>query len=275
MGNKIIFGGIMLNFNAIYSEMPESQIFSYLPKNNYEFLYKVFNSNKAYAYIDKSNRVNFCALCCNDDVMTILKSKKSIYVDKHNLGLIFKIKLTEHGYSYDFILDVFNLKDLDVINKIIENKEVMISFIVKQGITLNKAFHFNFSIDSALKERIEYIRDISYNMKYPRINEDQYNFTGGKFIEVEFDLNIVNNIFEICDKLSKWKSSDKFDIGLLYEENIKIVFSGECKNMTLIKDEIGKSNNIICEGTTDIKGVPLLKYNKGYLYFYEYMKKAN
>lgn len=265
----------MLSFASKCKEMPTSQIFSYLPKNNYEFLYKAFNNKKTFSYIDKSEKVNYCCLCSNEDVMGILKAKKSVYVDKHNLGLVFKINLTEYGYSYDFVFDVFCQEDRSLLDRIIEEKEVMISFVVKQGTTLNKAFHFDFTIDESLKERIEYLKYITYNMQYPRIKNNIHGVEHGKFLEVKFDSELISNILVICDKLSKWKSVDDFNISLLYEDNIKIIITGECKNMMLIKDEIAKVNSIISEGRMENLGVPLLKYNKGYLYFYEHIKKAN
>ncbi|MEG2893100.1 MAG: hypothetical protein RR840_07005 [Clostridium sp.] len=263
----------MIN-KAKYSEMPTSQIFSYLPKNNYEFLYKSFTNNKTYSYIDTSDKVNFCILCCNEDIMSILKAKKSIYVDKHNLGVVFKINLSGGSRTFEFVFDVFLNEDNNIIDRIISDRKIMISFIVSQGTTLNKGFHLDFAIDDPLKERLEYIKNTTYNMAYPRINEDEYTFSSGKYIEVDYNLNIVESIINACDRLSKWKSSDSFTISLLYDESIKVVFSGECRNIGIIKDEINKIHPIISEGTTNNPGVPVLNYTKGYLYFYEY-NRAN
>lgn len=255
----------------LYKSMPDTQIFSILNRGEYEFLYEKLNNKKTYSYIDENQKNNLVAVCNNNDLMIILKAKKSIYVDKHSLGILFQIKFIEYGFSFEFIFDVFNEHHLEILNNMVSsNEDLIISFVVKQVGSIHKAFHFNFSIEDKLKQRIGYIRDSTYNLQYPRIIREEYINPNASYFEFEFEPEIIKDLIDVCDKLSKWKSLDVFHISLVYNENLIVIINGLCKNLSFIRSELIRGHNLIAEGEIKSCGVPLLKYDKGNLYFFEY-----
>ncbi|KMT23099.1 hypothetical protein [Clostridium cylindrosporum] len=256
--------------NIFYKSMPKSQLLSPLARGEYGFIYESLKEEKTFSYIDENNNINLVANCGNRNIMTILKAKKSIYIDKHALGALIQVKFLEYGFSFDFVYDVYNNYDYSIVNSIINSSEgIIINFLINYESGYSKAFHLNFDLDDKLKERLNYIKDTTFNLQYPRIDLEikNENEKVSRFLEYEYNLKIVEDVIEACDKLCKWKSSDNFIIYMSYDKNITLYLSEECKNFNFIKSELSSKYNLIDEGEKVIKGVPLLKYDRGYLYF--------
>ncbi len=257
-----------------YKSMPKSQVISYLNLGEYKFIYDALKDRKTFSYIDENSNINLVANCGNSDMITILKAKKSVYVDKHNLGVLIQIKFLDNGCNFDFIFDVYNEEDASMLDKIISSENnIIITFLKNDGKGLSKVFHIDFELEDSLKERIEYVKYITYNLHYPRINKLEAKNENSIFLEYEYNKSIIFSVIEACDKLTKWKSADDFQIYIYDEETIKLYILGNCKNINFIKAEL-KSYNLLKEGEELSKGIPLLKYKKGYLSFYDYNSEA-
>lgn len=256
-----------------YKSMPKSQILSPLKMGEYRFVYEKFKNSNTFSYIDEDKNVNLVANCNNNNILSIIKAKKSIYIDKYNTGIIFQVKFIESGYTFDFIYDVYKKEDLEIINEMIYSKEsLIISFLIKQSGSYSKAFHIRFELESKLKERLDYFKNVTYNLQYPRIKNEKLKVSTSRALEFKFDTSIIEETIEICDMLGKWKSEDDFHIYMSFEETISLFILGECKNYNFIKSKLKERFELIKEVEESVQGIPLIKYSRGYLYFYDYSK---
>lgn len=259
--------------NKPYKSMPKSQILSPLSMGEYRFVYEKLKSNKTFSYIDEDSNINLVANCNNNNILSILKGKKSIYIDKYSKGVLIQVKFVELGLTFDFTYDVYDDCDLKMVNQMVySNESVIINFLIKQSGTFSKAFHIGFELDSKLKERLDYIKNITYNLQYPRINEERQKESKGRSLEFQFDTLIIEEVIEVCDTLGKWKSEDDFQVYISFEENTTICIIGECKNYNFIKTHLSNKYSLVKESENIIHGIPLIKYDKGHLYFYNYDK---
>lgn len=256
----------------LYKGMPESQMLSPLNMGDYRFIYENLKYKNTFSYIDENENINLVADCGNDDILVILKAKKSVYIDKCSLGVLIQVKLIEYGISFEFVYDVYNNDDLNIIDSMIKSeKDLIINFLVKKDNKFLKGFHINFKLEENLKERLEYIKSTTYNFQYPRISsEEEAIEETAKSLEYEMDKNLIADVIEACDKLSKWKSMDEFVIYISIEDNFVIYIIGKCKNYNFIKSELNNKYKLISEENKQVRGIPLIKYKKGYLYFYDY-----
>lgn len=257
--------------NGLYKSMPESQMLSPLSRGDYRFIYEKLKYKKTFSYIDENGVVNLVADCGSDDVLTILKAKKSVYIDRCSLGALIQVKLIEYGLSFEFVYDVYSRNDIEIIDAMVSSKsDLIINFVIRKDDKILKGFHINFKLEENLKERLEYIKSTTYNFQYPRIEENDIEKNIGKFLEYIADKNLIADVIEACDKLSKWKSTDDFKVYINMEENFIIFIVGKCKNYNFIKSELNSKYKLVAEGERRVDGIPFIKYKKGYLYFYNY-----
>ena len=240
-----------------------------LSHREYYFLYKSLKYNDLILYSDTSHEVNIVfRIDSMSDFEALLKQPKSLNIINYVDGPAVQINILNYKKAYKYSFNLKNEKDIYYLKQIITNKFVNVHLIIYDSQLLTKLASVKYYIDDDIIEDLKYITKLSYTKQYPRILASSKDIEG-YFITLNNEIEILEKLLDIVDKLGKLKINECFDIYFNLSGELRLIFSNGItyKSFNFFKNEISKIKHINSIGKGIFFGKPFLRYDKGKMYF--------
>lgn len=240
-----------------------------LSHREYYFLYKSLKYNDLILYSDTNHEVNIVfRIDSMSDFEALLKQPKSLNIIDCMDGPTVQINILNYKKAYKYSFNLKNEKNIYYLKQIIMNKFINVHLIIYDPELLIKLTSVKYYIDADIIEDLKYVTELSYTKQYPRILTLSKDIEG-YFITLNNEIEILEELLDIVDKLGKLRINECFDIYFNLSDELKLIFSNEItyKSFNFFKNEISTIKHINSIGKGICFGKPFLRYDKGKMYF--------
>lgn len=256
--------------NRKYKNIDTEKSLVVLDRLQYGVVYSELMYKNTMSFIDDNDNLNLIIKFGNMlDIERIVKGKTDVQVERLDNKIVVDIQIGGTNIGGNFIYDLSNSQHLYFIKRLIESGDIILHFVAMNVGEYIKCISILLRIEKKIMERIIYIVQLAANTVYPEIEYKSTAKTKSFYLEVPEIYTGLESVIMCTDALEKWGSRDAFNVYVLYDESLKIYFSGDISNTSYIKQEIGKKCTIMSEGFEDYSGKPFLKYDNGMIFFYK------